>query len=62
MRHAAGKATGILSPVGAEARRYLEMGLRFVAVGSDLGVLRMQTQSLCDRYRDAAGAPIAAQY
>lgn len=59
---AAGKATGILSPVEADARRYLEMGMSFVAVGSDLGVLRMQTQALCDKYRDEARGPIAAQY
>lgn len=59
---AAGKATGILSPAEADARRYLQMGMRFVAVGSDLGVLRMQTQALCDRYRDPTRAPIAAQY
>lgn len=59
---AAGKATGILAPVEADARRYLDMGMSFVAVGSDLGVLRMQTQALCDKYRDPNRAPIAAQY
>ena len=59
---AAGKATGILAPVEADARRYLEMGMSFVAVGSDLGVLRMQSQALCDKYRDAQRAPLAAQY
>ena len=59
---AAGKATGILSPAEADARRYLEMGMRFVAVGSDLGVLRMQSQALCDKYRDPTRGPIAAQY
>jgi len=59
---AAGKATGILSPVEADARRYLGMGMSLVAVGSDLGVLRMQTQALCDRYRDPTRAALAAQY
>ena len=59
---AVGKATGILSPAEADARRYLEMGMRFVAVGSDLGVLRMQTQALADRYRHPQAGPIAAQY
>ncbi|HRI17667.1 MAG TPA: 2-dehydro-3-deoxyglucarate aldolase [Burkholderiaceae bacterium] len=59
---AAGKATGILAAVEADARRYLEMGMGFVAVGSDLGVLRMQTQALCDKYRELESAPIAAQY
>ena len=59
---AVGKATGILSPAEADARRYLEMGMRFVAVGSDLGVLRMQTQALADRYRHPQAGPIAVQY
>ena len=59
---AAGKATGILSPVEADARRYLDMGMSLVAVGSDLGVLRMQTQALCDKYRDPNRAALAAQY
>lgn len=59
---AAGKPVGILSPVEADARRYLEMGASYVAVGSDLGVLRMGTQALADKYRSSAAAPIAAQY
>ncbi len=59
---AAGKACGILSPVEADARHYLEMGMTFVAVGSDLGVLRMQSQALCDKYRDPGRGPLAAQY
>lgn len=59
---AAGKPTGILAPAEADARRYLEMGLRLVAVGSDLGVLRMASQALRDRYREQPAAPIAAQY
>ena len=59
---AAGKPTGILSPVEADARRYLAQGLSFVAVGSDLGVLRMQTQALADKYRSPQAAAIGAQY
>ena len=59
---AAGKTTGILAPAEADARRYIAMGMSLVAVGSDLGVLRMSTQALCDKYRDAAQGPIAAQY
>ena len=51
-----------MAPVEADARRYLAMGMSFVAVGSDLGVLRMQTQALCDKYRDPNRGPIAAQY
>lgn len=47
---AQGKPTGILAPVEADARRYMDMGATFVAVGSDLGVLRSATQALKDRY------------
>ena len=46
----AGKPTGILTPVEADARRYLAMGATFVAVGSDLGVFRSATQQLRDRF------------
>jgi 2-dehydro-3-deoxyglucarate aldolase len=59
---AAGKAVGTLAPVEADARRYLEMGATYVAVGSDLGVLRMATQSLADKFRNPDAAPIGAQY
>ncbi|QIQ20597.1 2-dehydro-3-deoxyglucarate aldolase [Zophobihabitans entericus] len=45
-----GKACGILAPVEADARRYLEMGATFVGVGSDLGVFRSGTQALADKY------------
>ncbi len=46
----AGKPIGILAPVEADARRYIEMGARFVAVGSDLGVFRSGTQALRDKF------------
>lgn len=59
---AAGKPMGILAPVEADARRYMGMGATFVAVGSDLGVLRMATQALHDKFRAPDAAPIAAQY
>ena len=45
-----GKPAGILAPVEADARRYLEMGLTFVAVGSDLGVFRNASQALREKY------------
>ncbi|MGB9098918.1 2-dehydro-3-deoxyglucarate aldolase [Erwinia sp.] len=48
---AAGKPSGILAPVEADARRYLEWGAGFVAVGSDVGVFRGATQALCDRFK-----------
>ena len=47
---AAGKPVGILAPVVADARRYLEQGATFVAVGSDLGAFRGATQALRDKY------------
>ena len=46
-----GKPVGILAPAEADARRYIEMGASFVAVGSDLGVFRGATQALRDKYR-----------
>ena len=51
---AAGKASGILAPVEADARRYIEWGADFVAVGSDLGLFRAATQALRDRFSSAA--------
>ncbi|MFO1314906.1 MAG: 2-dehydro-3-deoxyglucarate aldolase [Burkholderiales bacterium] len=54
---AAGKASGILAPVEADARRYLEWGVNFIAVGSDLGLFRAATQGLRDRF---ARNPVAA--
>jgi 2-dehydro-3-deoxyglucarate aldolase len=59
---AAGKPMGILAPVEADARRYIEMGATFVAVGSDLGVLRMASQALLDKFSGPDVTPIAAQY
>ncbi|CAN5716827.1 2-dehydro-3-deoxyglucarate aldolase [soil metagenome] len=59
---AAGKAIGILSPAEADARRYLAQGATLVAVGSDLGLLRMSSQALFDKYQVDPAAPIAAQY
>ncbi|NIY47646.1 2-dehydro-3-deoxyglucarate aldolase [Cedecea colo] len=45
------KPAGILAPVEADAKRYLEWGATFVAVGSDLGVFRSATQKLCDQFK-----------
>ncbi len=50
---AAGKPSGILAPVETDARRYLDWGATFVAVGSDLGLFRGATQGLRDRYAAA---------
>jgi len=68
MRHvferarAHGLAVGILAAVEADARRYMDMGATFVAVGSDLGVLRMQTQALRDKFKTTPAAEQKAIY
>lgn len=54
---ARGKAAGILAPVEADARRYLDMGATLLAVGSDLGVFRAGTKALREKFmRDDARA------
>jgi 4-hydroxy-2-oxoheptanedioate aldolase len=42
----AGKAPGILTPVEADARRWLECGALFVAVGADVGLLARGAEAL----------------
>ncbi len=49
---AAGKAVGIIAPVEEHARRYLEMGMTFLAVGADLALLKNVTQDLCKKFKD----------
>jgi 4-hydroxy-2-oxoheptanedioate aldolase len=46
----AGKPIGILAPMEEDARRYLEMGFTYVAVGSDIGVLRNAVEQLRARF------------
>jgi len=48
----AGKAAGILAPVEADARRWLAAGATFVAVGSDLGLLARQTETLAQKFKE----------
>jgi len=48
---AAGKSTGILAPIQADAKRYLEWGFNFVAVGTDLGVFKQAVFGLRDAFR-----------
>ena len=45
-----GKPIGILAPVEEDARRYLEKGFTYVAVGSDIGVLRNAVEQLRARF------------
>lgn len=47
---AAGKAPGILSADVAAARRYLELGCLFVAVGTDMGLLARATDALAAEF------------
>ena len=49
----AGKAPGILTPVEADARRYLAAGALFVAVGADVGILARGAEALAAKF--AAG-------
>ncbi|HZZ12585.1 MAG TPA: aldolase/citrate lyase family protein, partial [Paraburkholderia sp.] len=42
---AAGKSSGILAPVQAEAERYLSMGCSIVAVCADMGLLKGAAQA-----------------
>lgn len=46
-----GKVAGILAPIEADARHWLERGCRFVAVGSDLGILARQSEALAAKFR-----------
>jgi 4-hydroxy-2-oxoheptanedioate aldolase len=46
-----GKAAGILAPVEADARHWIELGCNFVAVGSDVGLLARQSEALAAKYR-----------
>jgi len=47
----AGKAPGILAPVEADARRYLDQGCLFVAVGADIGLLARESEKLCAKFK-----------
>ncbi|MNZ55367.1 4-hydroxy-2-oxo-heptane-1,7-dioate aldolase [compost metagenome] len=49
----AGKAAGILSADQKLARRYIELGARFVAVGVDTTVLMRGLQTLAGAFKDA---------
>lgn len=48
---ASGKAVGILSPVESEARRWIELGAHYVAVGSDLALIARGSEALAAKYK-----------
>jgi 4-hydroxy-2-oxoheptanedioate aldolase len=59
----AGKATGILTPNEALARKYLELGCTFTAVGLDTSLLVQATSALAARFKQAAApAPKSQTY
>lgn len=47
-----GKAAGILAPNEPDARRYLEWGYSFVAVGVDFGLISRAADALLTTFRD----------
>jgi len=47
---AAGKAPGILMADETRARRYIDLGALFVAVGSDVALLAQNSSALAERY------------
>jgi 4-hydroxy-2-oxoheptanedioate aldolase len=48
---AVGKPAGILTPNEEEARRYIDWGYRFVAVGADVGLLARNADALAKRFK-----------
>jgi len=47
----AGKAPGILTASEADARRYLDCGAQFIAVGSDVGLLARGAEALAAKFK-----------
>jgi 4-hydroxy-2-oxoheptanedioate aldolase len=58
--HACGKAAGVLTADTAAARRYLEAGCNFVAVGVDTTLLVRAATDLLRAFKGATEAPVAA--
>lgn len=50
---ACGKVSGILTGAEADARRYIEWGYRFVAVGTDIGLLTKHADALAASFKKA---------
>jgi len=48
---ALGKPAGILTPNEEEARRYIDWGFLFVAVGADIGLLRASADALAKKFK-----------
>jgi 4-hydroxy-2-oxoheptanedioate aldolase len=56
---AGGKAAGILTTDDTLARRYLDLGATFVAVGLDNNLLAKASSALAARFKDGAAAPVS---
>ncbi|MGH8822832.1 MAG: 4-hydroxy-2-oxoheptanedioate aldolase [Rhodoferax sp.] len=56
-----GKAAGILSADESVARRYMELGATFVAVGLDTNLLVRHTTALAARFKTGQAAPTGSQ-
>ncbi|MDA3147357.1 HpcH/HpaI aldolase/citrate lyase family protein [Leucobacter sp. UCMA 4100] len=55
----AGMPVGVNAFVPADAQRYIDMGVDFVAVGADVALLARSTEAIVQQFRspDAAGSP-----
>jgi 4-hydroxy-2-oxoheptanedioate aldolase len=53
----AGKAAGVLMADEPTARRYLELGATFVAVGTDVTILARGAESLAARFKTRLASP-----
>ena len=51
----AGKVAGILAPIEADARHWIEKGFTFVAVGGDAALLARQTEELAAKFKRISG-------
>ncbi|MCC4289099.1 HpcH/HpaI aldolase family protein [Vreelandella aquamarina] len=61
--NSAGKACGILAPVEADAKRYLELGCSFIAVAIDISAMRQALKDTLSCYRDSdTGAKPSSLY
>ena len=46
-----GKPTGILTGIEKDAKMFIDAGMKFVAVGSDLALLARGSEALCEQFR-----------
>ncbi len=51
LAYTVGKPAGMLTGNEEEARRYIDWGYLFVAVGADVGLLAKHADALCKRFK-----------